>query len=113
MPVLCAWDDHEITNDAWKNNAENHQLNEGSFSQRKRNAIKAYYEWMPVREPKISFNNWKRYKIGKLIDLKLLETRISSRSKQVNLNDYIKDGKNFQKEAFLKELINKKRSLIG
>ncbi len=113
MPVLCAWDDHEITNDAWKNNAENHQLNEGSFSQRKRNAIKAYYEWMPVREPKISFNNWKRYKIGKLIDLKLLETRISSRSKQVNLNDYIKDGKNFQKEAFLKELNNKKRSLIG
>ena len=68
---------------------------------------------MPVREPKISFNNWKRYKIGKLIDLKLLETRISSRSKQVNLNDYIKDGKNFQKEAFLKELNNKKRSLIG
>ncbi len=113
MPVLCAWDDHEITNDAWKDNAENHQINEGSFSLRKRNAIKAYYEWMPVREPKTPFNNWKRYKIGKLIDLKLLETRISSRSKQVNLNDHVSDDGNFQKDAFFKELNNAQRSLLG
>ena len=53
MPFICAWDDHEVTNDSWKDGAENHQKNEGLFSERRANALKAYYEWMPVRTPEI------------------------------------------------------------
>ena len=47
------WDDHEFTNNTWKNGAENHSLDEGIFYDRKINALKAYYEWMPIREIKI------------------------------------------------------------
>ena len=61
MPFICAWDDHEVTNDSWKDGAENHQKNEGLFSERRANALKAYYEWMPVRTPRNKKNNWKRY----------------------------------------------------
>ncbi len=51
-PFICVWDDHEITNDAWKDGAENHnpELGEGEYSVRKRAAIRAYFEWMPIRE---------------------------------------------------------------
>ena len=34
-PFVCIWDDHEITNDAWKNGAQNHQPSaEGDYDQR-------------------------------------------------------------------------------
>ena len=31
--------------------AENHDAPEGDWASRKANALKAYYEWMPIREP--------------------------------------------------------------
>jgi len=50
-PFICVWDDHETANDAWMHGAENHQPEtEGDFAQRKAAALKAYYEWMPIRE---------------------------------------------------------------
>ena len=48
-PMIVVWDDHEITNDTWKLGAQNHSQDEGSFDDRKKNAIRAYYEWMPIR----------------------------------------------------------------
>ncbi|KAF5304986.1 hypothetical protein FQR65_LT18808 [Abscondita terminalis] len=48
-PFIVIWDDHELANDAWKAGAENHQPNEGSFSDRKLAALQAYFEWMPIR----------------------------------------------------------------
>ena len=71
MPFISVWDDHEVTNDSWKDGAENHQKNEGLLSERRSNALKAYYEWMPVRTPPEIKNNWKRYKIGTLLDIKI------------------------------------------
>ena len=113
IPMACAWDDHEIANDAWRSGAENHQINEGSFAIRKRNALKAYFEWMPVREPKDQSKNWKKYKVGNLVDIKLLETRLSSRSKQLEINEYITNEGTFLKEDFYKTLKNKNRKLLG
>ena len=34
-PMIVVWDDHEITNDTWKEGAQNHSLDEGSFKKRK------------------------------------------------------------------------------
>ena len=113
IPMACAWDDHEIANDAWREGAENHQINEGSFAIRKRNALKAYFEWMPVREPESQSKNWKRYKVGNLVDIKLLETRLSSRSKQLEIDNYITKEGAFLEEDFYKALRNKKRKLLG
>ena len=67
-PMIAVWDDHEFTNDSWKNGAENHQKNEGNFQERKRNALKAYYEWMPIREKGKKEKIWRSFKIGNLIN---------------------------------------------
>lgn len=48
-PFVVTWDDHESTNDAWRDGAENHQADEGSWAQRRARAHRAYDEWMPVR----------------------------------------------------------------
>ena len=41
-PWIMVWDDHETTNDSWKDGAENHQpATEGSWSARKAAALRA------------------------------------------------------------------------
>src|SRR5437763_850474 len=49
-PWITVWDDHEVANDDWTGGAENHHANEGAWGDRKRAALQAYYEWMPIRE---------------------------------------------------------------
>jgi alkaline phosphatase D len=48
-PFIVTWDDHEVTNDAWRDGAENHQPAEGDYAARRAAAHRAYDEWMPVR----------------------------------------------------------------
>ena len=68
-PMIVVWDDHEITNDTWKLGAQNHSHDEGSFYDRKNNAIRAYYEWMPIREVKEREKIWRSFTVGNLINL--------------------------------------------
>lgn len=79
-PFITVWDDHEITNDAFKDGAENHNEGEGDYQARKAFAIKAYYEWMPIREGNI----YRHFAWGNLIDLFMLDTRIEGRDQQVS-----------------------------
>lgn len=84
-PMVAVWDDHEITNNAWKDGGENHQPEtEGAWFDRLSAALRAYYEWMPVRQ--VSLNRrqlYRSFKIGDLAELFMLETRVSARSEQV------------------------------
>ena len=51
-PWIVVWDDHETANDSWIGGAENHDpKTEGDWTARKAAALKAYYEWMPIRDP--------------------------------------------------------------
>ena len=53
--VYAIWDDHETSNNSWKDGAENHDpATEGDWRGRRRAALQAYYEWMPVREPEMA-----------------------------------------------------------
>jgi len=85
-PFICVWDDHEITNDAWEHGAENHnpELVEGDYAVRKRAAIRAYFEWMPIREwahvPNARI--YRQFRFGDLADLLMLDTRHYGRDKQ-------------------------------
>jgi len=90
-PWITVWDDHEIANDAFVSGAENHQPNEGEFAQRKRAALQAYYEWMPIREPESgrAFEAINRsYQFGDLFTLIMLETRLLARTEPL---DYASD----------------------
>jgi alkaline phosphatase D len=82
---IAVWDDHEIANDAWQNGAENHQLDEGDFQERKAAAIQAYFEWMPIRAEKGDGTGrvYRSFHYGKLFDLIMLDTRNAGRDQQV------------------------------
>ena len=85
-PMICIWDDHEITNDSWIDGAENHNpVTEGDWTQRVSTGLRAYYEWMPVRIPDATTprRNQRAFQIGDLVDLVMLEERLSARSQQL------------------------------
>ncbi|MBC7978577.1 MAG: alkaline phosphatase D family protein [Myxococcales bacterium] len=85
-PFICVWDDHEIANDAWTDGAENHdvELGEGEWSVRKRAAIRAYFEWMPIREFEFRPRSriFRQFRFGNLVDLLMLDTRHFGRDRQ-------------------------------
>ena len=113
-PLIAVWDDHEFSNDAWKRGAENHSDDgsEGDFYARRSAAIKAYYEWMPIREQQNKRRIFREFKIGKLIHLLMLDTRQYARDKQIQPKEYLtKSG--FNQAKFYNELNDENRELIG
>jgi len=93
-PFLVVWDDHEIANDAWREGAENHTEGaEGSFADRRRAAIQAWYEWLPVRPPgTVEDIIYRQFQYGDLIDLFMLDTRIIGRDQQFVYADFAIDS---------------------
>jgi alkaline phosphatase D len=83
-PMICIWDDHESANDAYKDGAQNHTEGaEGKWSDRKEFSRKAYNEWMPIREKNDS-TIYRDLSFGNLVDLIMLDTRITGRDEQIN-----------------------------
>ena len=91
-PFICVWDDHEVTNDAWTQGAENHTAaSEGDYATRKAAALKAYFEWMPIREPAGGLTPeaiYRSFEFGDLASLLMVETRLLARGEQLR---YITD----------------------
>lgn len=95
-PLLACWDDHESANNPWKSGAQNHQpATEGDWATRRAASIRAYYEWMPVREPEwLGVNGrsraqfWRAYSFGNLALLHTLETRHTARDKQIDYTSF-------------------------
>jgi len=92
-PLLAVWDDHESANNPWQGGAQNHQpSSEGSWLDRKQASLRAYYEWMPIRELGPGGNReayWRTYQFGDLATLVTLETRHTARAKQIDYADHI------------------------
>jgi alkaline phosphatase D len=86
-PWICVWDDHETANDSWTGGAENHDpKTEGPWVEREEAALRAYYEWMPIREPVAgqAFEAINRsFQFGDLATLIMVETRLVARSRQL------------------------------
>lgn len=94
MPLIAIWDDHETTNDSWKGGAENHNDGEGQWSARIEAALRAYYEWMPLREPKFGQSRkdiYRSFEWGNLASLVCVETRLTARAEQIIVENYIED----------------------
>ena len=92
-PLISFWDDHETTNDSWKEGADNHQPDvEGLWRERQNVALRAYFEWMPIRDLPIKKPQrdwWRTYRFGNLAQLVTLETRLSGRDKPLGYADHI------------------------
>lgn len=116
LPMIAVWDDHEVSNDAYKDGAENHQSNEGNWEDRKLAAMKAYHEWMPTRNRVIN-EIYRSFDFGNLLSLHMLDTRIIARDQQLNYANYFKKDNNGQLTldvaAFTSAYADNSRQLIG
>ncbi|KAF7187238.1 Alkaline phosphatase D [Pseudocercospora fuligena] len=89
-PWIPVWDDHEVSDNTYRDGASELNNTEASFvmdggvsvDQRKMNAVRAYFEWMPIRQVEMDDNLriWRSFKIGSLLDLVMLDTRQYDRS---------------------------------
>lgn len=87
-PFIPVWDDHEFSNNAWRDGAQNHDPSEGSWADRKAAALRAWREWMPVREaPGADYRLYRQFALGDLADLVMLDTRIDGRDLQAPRTD--------------------------
>ena len=98
-PLIAIWDDHETANDSWSGGAQNHQSGEGDWIARRDAALKAYYEWLPIREPLLRqgvdkgdantglAQGYRSFNFGDVLDLHVLETRLTARDEQLDYPD--------------------------
>jgi alkaline phosphatase D len=108
FPMIAIWDDHEFANDTWKGGAQNHQDDEGAWNLRRDAALKAHREWL--MSPEVP---WHRYDFGDLVSVLTLDTRMSSRDKQLDLNAALKAGPDGIKAFASGEWQNPARTLLG
>ncbi|KAL8850880.1 MAG: hypothetical protein Q9221_004193 [Calogaya cf. arnoldii] len=90
FPWIPVWDDHEVADNTYRdgsselNNTEASFIQDGGVSvdQRKMNAVRAYFEWMPIRQVDMDdgLRIWRSFSIGSLLDLVILDTRQYDRS---------------------------------
>ncbi|QJU58873.1 phosphodiesterase [Sphingomonas sp. AP4-R1] len=87
-PWICMWDDHEIANDDWMGGAQHHDpAKQGPWEDRKTAAVRAYLEWMPIRDPDPAhpYAVQRSFSFGDLATLILPETRLEARDAQLTL----------------------------
>ncbi|HQT54416.1 MAG TPA: alkaline phosphatase D family protein [Phenylobacterium sp.] len=113
---IVVWDDHETANDSFATGAQNHTpIDEGPWNERKATAIKAYYEWMPIREPADGgFSINRTFHFGDLASLVMLETRLTARDRQLSYDRDLNglDGKP-DLPGFRKKLADPYRRMMG
>lgn len=92
-PFIVVWDDHESTNNSWHSGAENHDPDEGEgdWHARKAASVRAYYEWLPIREVHVGrhIQIYRTFSFGDLVDLVMLDTRLTGRDEQASRDDLV------------------------
>ena len=109
-PLIPTWDDHESANNPWTGGAQNHQPNtEGDWPSRREASLRAFFEWMPVREQPAGLDKeklWRHFSFGDLATMTTLETRHTGRSIQVSYNEHLERIENYiQRDRFLGEVL--------
>ncbi len=120
-PWICVFDDHEICDNPWKGGAANHHPDEGSWAARKAAAIRAYREWMPIRDPSGPLSEtqaetvYRSFRFGGLAELIMVETRLLARSRQLDYRHDVPLDSEGQPDfgAFRAKLNDPARELFG
>ncbi len=112
FPMIAIWDDHEFANNSYKDGADNHNTGEGDWATRKQVAARVYREWIPIRDEADPLKIYRTFKMGGLLDLVLLDTRIWGRELQLTdpaspeLNSDTRQLLGADQEAWLKEQLS-------
>jgi alkaline phosphatase D len=113
-PMIVVWDDHESANNAWQHGADNHQPEtEGAWAVRKAASAQAWREWLPVRTGGLEI--YRSFRVGGLIDLLMLDTRLIGRDRQLSsfsprLDSPARTILGTEQEAWLASELNSSRS---
>lgn len=118
-PWIVSWDDHETANNSYGDGAENHQTeSEGVWMERKAVALKAYYEWMPIRDPapgvSLAEAAARSFRFGDLAQVIMLETRLTARDRPLTYEEdlpVVDDKPDFA--AFGRKLNDPARRMMG
>lgn len=110
-PFICVWDDHEITNDAYKDGAENHNEGEGDYETRKAYALQVWHEYLPARVAD-NAKIYRSFDFGGIVDLHMLDTRIIGREKQLDYSNYF-TATGLDAAKFVADWGNTNRTLLG
>lgn len=121
-PWICTWDDHEIANDDWTGGAQGHAAGrQGDWEIRKAAAVRAYYEWMPIRDPAPTdpYDIQRAVTFGDLATLIVPETRLKARRQQLSVQrdlDYVPgpDGSKVPDiDGFRRKIAAPERQMLG
>ena len=105
-PFVACWDDHEVTNNPWTGGAQNHQPDEeGDWEARRAAALRAYFEWMPIRDPEPRRRYWRTYRFGDLATFVILETRHTGRDREPAYPDWSQIETQEDRDRAWRELI--------
>lgn len=94
-PMIWVWDDHEVANNAWKDNADAHdESQEGPYAARRLAAMQAAFEWVPIRAPDAAdpARVWRGFRFGDLLDLTMIDTRHYGRDEILPPNSLFGDA---------------------
>lgn len=112
-PMIAVWDDHEFTNDAWRDGAENHQpATEGPWATRRATASQVWHEWMPVRSGADLLQIDRSFDFGNLLSLHMLDTRVAGRDQQLDYAAFF-GSSGFNAAGFTAAVANPSRQLLG
>lgn len=116
-PFIVVWDDHETANNSWRNGAQNHNADkqEGEWNTRRAAGLQAYSEWMPIRlpEPDNLLRIYRDFRVGDLLHLHMLDTRLIGRAQQLEYANYLSEAGGFDGDGFSADLLDPKREMLG
>jgi alkaline phosphatase D len=78
LPLISVLDDHELADGAWRDGATEHKpLRDGPWLRRHKDALRARWEWLPLRmpDPNDPLRVWQSVSVGSLFDMLLIDTR--------------------------------------
>lgn len=131
VPFICIWDDHEISDSAFITGSEDDNGTKEEFQKKKYQAIQAFIEYNPIRGMSHSHLDpvgaHRIFEFGDLATLMLIESRLSNRSKPLEISDtkfYSETAKKNKKDwndvaimegkkDLLDELADPNRKMIG
>lgn len=87
---ITVWDDHETANNSWQAGASAHDpQTEGRWEDRRDSAIQAYFEWLPMRDPRAGHAAHllnRVYDFGDIVSLIAIETRLTGRMQAISVS---------------------------
>ena len=115
-PFICIWDDHEIADNTYQTDTTlSSSQQEADRFIRKKAALQAYYEWLPIRMPvdRSSDKIYRSFHFGTLFSLYMLDSRLGGRTRALDYHDYILADGSIQLDKFVADVENHSRQLLG